>query len=1060
MGETERDARTEDEIVPPATYGAADAARSVSHPGFATTALGPADVRDTPRVPSPLEPSETDVWIGRVLSNVYRVEAKIGEGGMGAVYAARHVHLNKQYAIKVLSAAALQNATAIDRLKQEAVAASSIDHDNIVDVTNFDQHDGSVFIVMELLRGESLAARLGRGPIVAHDTVRIAQQICGALGAAHARGIVHRDLKPENVFLSTKGGTERVKVLDFGISKVKSAEAEGVRMTRTGQLVGTPLYMSPEQARGERSKVGPASDVWSLGVMLYELVCGTPPFTGPTLLQVLDQVRSAPVPPLSKRAREVPRDLAAIVGRALERDAARRYPSAAELASDLRAFLDHRTVGAYAYSAAELVGLFVRRHRTPAAVGAIGFLLLLVAVVALARAVRQNRESLAEAFVEKGRLAEGILRWEEASVWFAAARDLSGREDAAAGLRVVWPRTKQQQSRLLFGHTGAVKALVGSPDGATLYSGSADHSIRVWHVATGLAVRVLEGHSLSVNALSVSPDGATLFSGGEDDHVRRWDTRTGASEVLARLPDAVNALAVSPDGATLAIGGEDGSVGLVGLKDGLPAQARPFGVHAHPVYAVVFSPDGALVASGSWDGVIQVRRVADGALVAQLRGHAGSVLALGFNPAGTLLASTGRDTTVRFWSVDGWHEVQSVIGNTQKVYGLSWSDDGEVIASAGADGTSRVWAGANKRPMPSVSLGRDDELLSTTFLHGTSLLATGGRRGLIGLRSISARSPLGSNWHDVVALTEIADGRIALQHNAGFAFVAPNLKDVEVRPPPGVVDPELVPAHACIVNRAGTRAFGSANDASVRFFDVATSTPIGLLTVHTQQVEQLALSPDEATLATVGKDGRVLVWNTATRDLRIALPQVKDGLFGVAFAPNGKWLASAGYDRKVRVYETATWQQVHTLEGHEHGVRTVAFSPDSTLIASAGWDRAVRLWRAADGAPVATMYGHQDVVFSVDFSPDGKRLASGSHDGTIRVWDVQRHVETVRFTPDEGRVNRVLYSRDGKRLYYVRQDLHRIDLVDEDLPHGLDEVLTETGISMQGLRLQWTPRAP
>ncbi|MFO0682255.1 MAG: protein kinase [Sandaracinus sp.] len=336
MGELERGARTEDDIVPPGTKGGTPPPGTASHPGFATTALGPADVRDTPRVPSPLEAATEDVWIGQILSNVYRVEAKIGEGGMGAVYAARHVHLNKQYAIKVLSSAALQNATAIDRLKQEAVAASSIDHDNIVDVTNFDQHDGSVFIVMELLRGESLAARLGRGPIVAHDTVRIAQQICGALGAAHARGIVHRDLKPENVFLSTKGGVERVKVLDFGISKVKSAEAEGVRMTRTGQLVGTPLYMSPEQARGE-TEIDRRVDVYALGVMLYEMLTGVPPFDGRNYFELLWKHGNEAPLPLEERNPNVflPPKLGAVVMKALAKDREARWQSMEELAAAL-----------------------------------------------------------------------------------------------------------------------------------------------------------------------------------------------------------------------------------------------------------------------------------------------------------------------------------------------------------------------------------------------------------------------------------------------------------------------------------------------------------------------------------------------------------------------------------------------------------------------------------------------------------------------------------------------------------------------------------------------------
>jgi serine/threonine-protein kinase len=304
------------------------------HPGFATTALGPADVRDTPRVPTE---SPTDPWIGRVLSNVYRVEGKIGEGGMGVVYAVRHVHLGKQYAVKVLSAAIAANANAVERLKQEAVAASSIDHDNIVEVISFDRYaDGSFFIVMEYLRGESLADRLARGPIPLHHALSIAYQIAGALGAAHARDIVHRDLKPENVFLAKKGDVERVKVLDFGISKIKSADAEQVKMTRTGQLVGTPLYMSPEQARGE-TDLDRRVDVYALGVILYEMLTGAPPFDGRNHFELLWKHGNEAPQPLKQRNPNVyiPDEIEAVVLRALAKRREERWQTMEEFAAAL-----------------------------------------------------------------------------------------------------------------------------------------------------------------------------------------------------------------------------------------------------------------------------------------------------------------------------------------------------------------------------------------------------------------------------------------------------------------------------------------------------------------------------------------------------------------------------------------------------------------------------------------------------------------------------------------------------------------------------------------------------
>ncbi len=260
------------------------------------TALGPGDVRDTPHVRPAFhteedEPdeSEEDPWIGRTLSNVYVVEKKIGEGGMGSVYLARHIHLEKAFAVKVLveSIAGKNKNNAVERLKQEAMAAAKIDHESIVDVVNFDRtEEGAVFIVMELLKGEALSDALGRGPIDLYRALPITFQICRALHAAHEHGIVHRDLKPENVFLTEKGGRTLAKILDFGISKVKTAEAEQVRMTKTGQLVGTPLYMSPEQARGE-TDIDRRVDIYAMGVMLFEMITGAPPFDGRNYFELL-----------------------------------------------------------------------------------------------------------------------------------------------------------------------------------------------------------------------------------------------------------------------------------------------------------------------------------------------------------------------------------------------------------------------------------------------------------------------------------------------------------------------------------------------------------------------------------------------------------------------------------------------------------------------------------------------------------------------------------------------------------------------------------------------------
>jgi WD40 repeat protein len=1014
---------------------------------------------------SPTLPAALAGPSGEPITERYELRRELARGGQSMVWVAFDRQLGREVAFKMPlpGPGGRVDASTEARFLREARITATLDHPNVVTVHEFGRTtDGRLFCAQRLVQGDE-HGRVGTlaEAIVAATTLeeRLALlprllEVCNAVAYAHQRGVVHRDLKPANVVLGRLGETV---VLDWGLGRVLSERDDAAALaaegpgTLDGQVFGTPLYMSPEQARGERERVGPRSDVWSLGVMLYEVLTGLPPFAAATsTAEVLEAVRGQVVTPVTVVAPRVPKALGAVVTRALERDEARRYPDAGALAKDLKAFLDGRTVGVYDYSATELLRLVVKRNRTASLVGAIGLVALLVAMGALAQSVRENRRSLAEAYVEKGRLAEGLLRWEEASVWYAAAKTLGPREDASAGLRVVWPRATQP-SRQWLAHQGGVKALVGSPDGQTLYSAGVDRTVHAWDATTGDSLRVFEGHTQSVNALALSADGRWLYSGSEDDTVRRWDTQSGAGEVAITLPDAVNVLAVAPSGA-VALGCEDGTASL--LEAGA---VRLITRHKHPVYAVAFSPDGALLASGSWDGDLRVTRVATGEAVAVLKGHDYAVLALAFSPDGTLLASAGRDTTVRLWSTSSYGEPKVLLGNTQKVYALSWAGAGDLLASAGADGTSRVWARPHHLPLASGSLGRDDELSATTFLPGTKVLVTGGRRGVISVRSLDGVTPLLSNWHDIWTLTELDDGRVVLPYEGGVAFVRPETSEVTHPAPPaetGVMGSRLV-----VVTRDGRMAASSGTARVLTFYDVARSEVIARLEGHHAQVEGLAFNRDESLLASVDRTGVGFVWDVQKRARVAELPRVRDGLFGVAFSPDGRWLALASYGRAVHLIDTRTWQQTLELRGHEHGVRTVAFSPDSKVLASAGWDRSVRLWRVADGAPIAVLFGHHDVVNDLDFSPDGRRLVSGSQDATIRLWDVEQRLEVMRFIPDEGRVNRVRFSRDGRRLFYVRQALHTIDLVDEKVPASLEEVLSRTGLTMDGLRVVWAPRA-
>jgi serine/threonine-protein kinase len=291
--------------------------------------------------------TSTGELVGSTLSERYLVTRKVGQGGMGAVYEATHTLIGKRVAVKVLLEKYAQREAIVTRLKQEAQLASSIRHEHIIDITDFgNTQDGRTFVVMEYLEGESLAELLARETKLPEQRIlRIISQAASALAAAHDKGIVHRDIKPENVFLLKRKEQDFVKVLDFGISKSLRAsddENEPPRLTQTGMVLGTPLYMSPEQARGD-DDLDHRVDIYALGVIMYESATGHVPFVGNNYLSVISQVLNEDPKPLRELVPELSEEFEAIVSRTMAKDRNERYASAKDLLGDINSLIDDPT---------------------------------------------------------------------------------------------------------------------------------------------------------------------------------------------------------------------------------------------------------------------------------------------------------------------------------------------------------------------------------------------------------------------------------------------------------------------------------------------------------------------------------------------------------------------------------------------------------------------------------------------------------------------------------------------------------------------------------------------
>jgi serine/threonine-protein kinase len=341
--------------------------------------------------PTPLAgtPSLTSSEIvGSTLSGRYLVTRKVGQGGMGAVYEATHTLIGKRVAVKVLLEKYAQREAIVKRLKQEAQLASSIGNEHIIDITDFgNTEDGRTFVVMEYLEGESMAECLARETKLSEQRIlRISQQAASALAAAHAKGVVHRDIKPENIFLLRRKEMDFVKVVDFGISKSlrqTGEEEEAVRLTQTGMVLGTPLYMSPEQARGDED-LDHRVDIYALGVIMYEAATGRVPFSGNNYLSVISQVLNEDPTPVRDVRPELSEEFEAIVNRAMAKNRTDRYGSSTEMLNDLSALLDdptHSTERAKITGPRRLMPRAPKIPRMAFAVAGIGIAIGIVAVV-------------------------------------------------------------------------------------------------------------------------------------------------------------------------------------------------------------------------------------------------------------------------------------------------------------------------------------------------------------------------------------------------------------------------------------------------------------------------------------------------------------------------------------------------------------------------------------------------------------------------------------------------------------------------------------------------------